>query len=168
MDLKTVLFCFFSMLYVCFSQASELPSPFSKFQHGSWPEYIHFSKALLKPPNGTLLLADKYTDITFKTKMIPQTSELPTIRLHSSILHKTHRFVHGNLGFCINHTSTTTFFFFCRLTWPPSLSPYGRRTRCCSAASEGMTGNRGGDWWSTGPPVGEEPGKSTRNSLPGS
>ena len=61
MRLKTVLICFFSRLCVCFSQASELPSPFSKcyFRIEADPSNVSFPQVLLIPPNSAPLLVAK-------------------------------------------------------------------------------------------------------------
>lgn len=79
-----------------------------------------------------------------------QSSGIHHLGLRSGVLYKSHQ--HLDL-------------LFCRLTWPPFLSPYGRHTHCCSGASEGRTGSRGGDWWSTGQLEGGGPERGTRNEL---
>lgn len=124
---------------------------------------------LLIPTNSTLLLAAKIihglsvNKGTFRKKVFTKTSELPIVRpqfisskdspfkfQESGVSWKSHQ--HHDL-------------LFCRLTWPPFLSPYGRHTHCCWGASEVRTGSRGDDWWSTGQPVAGEPERSTRDEL---
>lgn len=124
---------------------------------------------LLIPTNSTLLLAAKIIHRlsvnkgTFRKKVFTKTSELPIVRpqfissedsplkfQESGVSRKSHQ--HHDL-------------LFCRLTWPPFLSPYGRHTHCCWGASEVRTGSRGDDWWSTGQPVAGEPERSTRDEL---